>query len=78
MDGLQRITAYMRFYNNEIPAFGHYYKEFEDRPKNWIKLNVNNLKTRKEVLTWYLEMNTGGTPHSKEEIEKVQRLLEVA
>lgn len=76
VDGLQRITAFMRFYNNEIKAFGHYYNEFEDRPENWIKININNLKTRKEVLKWYIEMNSGGTPHSKEEIERVKKLLD--
>lgn len=78
VDGLQRITTFMRFYNNEIKAFGHYYKEFEGRLglSHSIALNVNNLKTRKEVLQWYLEMNGGGTPHTKEELDRVKRLLE--
>lgn len=65
----------MRYYNNEIKAFGYYYKEMEGRPDNIIKISVNNLKTRKEVLQWYVEMNSGGTPHSKEEINKVKNLL---
>lgn len=76
VDGLQRITAFQRFYNDEIKAFGHYYSEFEGRPDGWIKVNVNNLKTRKEVLHWYIEMNSGGTPHTKEEIDRVKKLLE--
>lgn len=76
VDGLQRITAFMKFYNNEIKAFGMYYKEYEGRPSNWIKVNVNNLKTRKEVLKWYIEMNSGGTPHTKEELDRVRKLLE--
>ena len=42
----------------------------------WIKLKKNNLKTRKEVLQWYIEMNNGGTPHTKEEINRVKILLE--
>lgn len=75
VDGLQRLTAYMRYFNNEIKAFGYYYKEMEGRPSNHIKISVNNLKTRKEVLNWYIEMNSGGTPHSKEEIDKVKNLL---
>lgn len=25
-------------------------------------LNINDLKTRKEVLQWYIDMNFGGTP----------------
>ena len=77
VDGLQRITAYQRFFNNEIKAFEHYYNEFEDRIglKYSIRVNVNNLKTRKEVLHWYIEMNSGGTPHTKEEINRVKELL---
>jgi len=78
VDGLQRLTACMRFINNEIPAFEHYYKEFE----GWMPLdidllfNVNNLKTKAEVLVWYIEFNTGGTVHTEEEINKVKMLLE--
>lgn len=76
VDGLQRITAFMRFYNNEIKAFGYYYKELEGKPEFMIRLSVNNLKTRKEVLQWYLEKNSGGTPHSKEELDRVKKLLQ--
>jgi len=81
VDGLQRITAVRRFMNNEIPAFGIYRKDFED---DWMfthdfrhmfNIHVNDLKTKEEVLTWYIEMNTGGTPHTKEEIAKVQKIL---
>ena len=78
VDGLQRITAIQRFMNNEIKAFGAYYKDFEDKlPRDLdMVVNVNNLKTRKEVLQWYIEMNNGGTPHTKEEINRVKALLE--
>lgn len=78
VDGLQRITAILRFMNNEIPAFGTLYKDFEGRMSRDVNIfvNVNNLKTRKEVLQWYIEMNEGGTPHSSEEIDRVKALLE--
>ncbi len=78
VDGLQRTTAIMRFIDNEIPAFGVYYKDFEDNLPMEIDIivNINELKTRKEVLKWYIEMNEGGTPHTEEEIERVKRLLE--
>lgn len=39
-------------------------------------LNVNDLKTKREVLQWYVQMNNGGTPHSAEEIERVKKLME--
>lgn len=40
--------------------------------------HVNELNTRAEVLKWYLEMNTAGTPHTEAEIEKVKRMLKEA
>jgi hypothetical protein len=27
------------------------------------------------VLQWYLELNSGGTPHTKEELDKVKKML---
>jgi len=78
VDGLQRYTAIKRFINNEIKVFGHYYNEFEDnlRGKHDMKINVNDLPTRKDVLQWYLEHNSGGTIHTEEEINRVKILLE--
>lgn len=80
IDGLQRFTAFSRFYHNEIKVFGSYYNEFIDSPRGHINitLNINDLQSEEEVLKWYLDMNSGGTPHSKEEIEKVKVLLEKA
>lgn len=80
VDGKQRLNAIFRFLNNEFPVFGDsYYKDFTDsiHMLQSIKINVNNLKTRSEVLKWYLEMNTGGTPHTEEELNRVGGLLEI-
>jgi len=78
VDGLQRLTACLKFINNELKVFGLYLSEFEDKLPLDIDLlfNVNNLKTRKEVLQWYIEFNTGGTVHTEEEINRVKELLE--
>lgn len=80
VDGLQRLTAVRKFLNNDIPIFGdNYFKDFEDRicigGPDFV-FYVNNLPTRKQVLQWYLDINSGGTPHTEEEIEKVRKLLE--
>lgn len=78
VDGLQRITAVRRFTRNEIKAFGYYYNEYEDKLNmlTTIGFRVNNLKTRAEVLQWYIDLNAGGTVHSDEEINRVKKLLE--
>ena len=79
VDGLQRITAIRSFINNELRAFGQYYSEFGghvDRLDHCMQVNVNNLQTRREVLQWYIEMNSGGMPHSQAEIDRVKALME--
>ena len=79
IDGLQRLTAILGFLHNEIPVFGTYYNEFEDIiPRDFdLVFNVNNLQTRKEVLQWYVDMNSGGTVHSDDEIERVKQMIEL-
>jgi len=82
VDGKQRLEAVRKFLRNQLPVFKHTIEEFEDKKimlrssnANFI-FKVNNLKTRKEVLQWYLDLNSGGVVHTSEEIEKVRRLLE--
>ena len=43
---------------------------------NTLILNVNDLKSEREVLQWYIDMNVGGTPHTTEEIERVKKLID--
>ena len=80
VDGLQRLTSLLRFIQNEIKAFGFYYNEFEDRQKyslrHSIRFNINSLKNKRDVLEWYIQFNSGGTVHTKEEIYRVKAMLE--
>lgn len=78
VDGLQRITALLRFLDNEIPAFGCHLKDYEDYLPFDIMFHwhVNDLEKTEDVLTWYLEMNSGGTPHTQEELERVRKMLD--
>lgn len=78
VDGLQRLTAIRRFLNNEIPIFGYYLKDFDTKHvpfKYSIRFNINDLQTKREVLQWYIDMNSGGTVHSDSEIDRVKKLL---
>lgn len=76
VDGLQRLTAVRRFMAGELRVFGHLVHEFEGRlPLRYgLKFRMNDLATRREVLEWYLQINTGGTPHTDDEIAKVYGL----
>ena len=77
VDGKQRLRAAERFINNEIPAFGYLRKEYEDKLgfHAAFVFYVNDLRTRAEVLQWYLDLNDGGVIHTRDEIDKVRRLL---
>lgn len=78
VDGLQRLTAARLFVNNELAVFnGVKRSDFEDHIPSDVSFafQVNALKTRREVLQWYIDLNTGGTPHSNEEIDRVKSLL---
>lgn len=80
VDGKQRLHAVCCFMAGDIPAFGYKIHQFLDRDRMRFILsfrwNVNSLETRREVLTWYLEFNAGGTPHAPEELDRVRALLE--
>lgn len=79
VDGLQRITALQKFINNEIKVYDHYFREFEDVPRHTttkMYIHINDLQLKSDVLKWYIEMNDRGTPHTKEEINRVKKMLE--
>ena len=88
LDGKQRLEAARRWLHNEIPAHGHYRKDFTHYdPKNPCRqpgavptdidfvFCVMKIKTREEIIKWYVNFNAGGTPHTKEELDRVRLLL---
>lgn len=77
IDGKQRIKAVRKFLNNELKIFNKYYfKNFEDKIyfKYDFIFHINNLKKESDVLLWYIQFNSGGTIHTKKEINKVKLL----
>jgi hypothetical protein len=82
VDGKQRITTALMFLDDEIKVFGHKLSDFEDK---WevlmptsirFRMCINNLKARADLLRWYLELNEGGTVHSRSEMNRVHQLLD--
>lgn len=72
VDGKQRIEAVLGFLNNKVPAFGLKYSEFEDTIHSLepsFIFHVNNLKTEKEVVEWYVGFNTGGSIHTEKDLK---------
>ena len=78
VDGKQRLTAVLAFLQNKIPAFERKLSKYKDK-LTWgnpsFRFHINSLKTRTEVLQWYLELNDGGVVHSDDEIKRVRRML---
>lgn len=79
VDGKQRLQAVREFMHGNIPAFGTKYPDYEDAlpamGNATFIFHVNNLKTRAEVLQWYLDLNSGGVVHTQDELDKVKKLL---
>lgn len=83
VDGLQRLTAFMEFYDGKFKAHGYTYAEFEKFARDasvdfrwpWIDAIMLEYPTKAEVLKFYYFLNSGGTPHSKEEIDRVHDMI---
>lgn len=81
VDGKQRLEAVRAFMRNDLSVFGHLKSEFTGHLRIFnagFKFRVCSLKTRAEVLDLYLNINAGGTPHTKEELERVWALRKEA
>ena len=82
IDGLQRLTAIQRLMAGDIKPFGLSledleYSSFSLKGVSYrFRIEMFTFQTRAELLKHYLDLNTGGTPHSADEIERVKRLLE--
>ncbi len=81
IDGKQRLEAVRAFIRGDILAYGMKYEPGDHLGSgarcrfHW---RVCSLKTREEILRLYLNINAGGTPHTREEIDRVRGLLKKA
>lgn len=84
IDGLQRVTAFKEYMAGNIKPFGLSLEDFEDssyQSRSHIftfLFEIYSFKTRAELLRFYLDLNTGGTDHTEEEINRVKQLLQKA
>jgi len=81
IDGLQRITAVRKFTAGDMRPFGLSVSDLEDssfsikRSIFRLRFAIHTFRTRAQLLRHYLDINTGGTPHSDSEIERVQKMM---
>lgn len=86
IDGKQRITSIIEFFENKVAAqiidgTEFFLSDFSEEEQAVFKRSTNYsvelwyfTLSRKKVLELYLKINRGGTPHSEEEIQRVYSL----
>lgn len=81
LDGKQRYTAVAKFCEDEFRVFatddfeGYLYSEIQLSMTCSVTLKVTEFDSRADCLRWYLDFNSGGVVHSKEELDRVRELL---
>jgi len=78
VDGKQRLNAIISFMKGEFEVFAAAnYSDltWSDRENLDIYFNVNDLEDPKDVIRWYLGMNTGGAIHTEEDLQPAYNAL---
>lgn len=74
IDGLQRTTAILDFFNGKVKPFGYKYEDLEDDFHKFsfnARLKIYTFDNWKEVGNFYIDMNEGIT-HCKKDIQKAK------
>ena len=83
-DGKQRLMAVRRFTSDDLRVFadskrweGYRYSEIEDMHlvQPMFSIDVVEVPTREAQLRLYLALNRGGTPHSLDELSRVEAMI---
>lgn len=82
IDGLQRVTAIQEFVEGKFKVFGDTigYDDFDYSSFSYKRINIRvqvfTFKWKKDLLKYYIAINSGGVIHADTEIERVKKLLE--
>jgi hypothetical protein len=83
VDGLQRLTALREFLGDKFAVFGGVRvadltgTEFDPR-RMYCSFEIFELTTRRDLLQFYLDLNSGGTVHTPTELARVRQLRDTA
>lgn len=86
VDGLQRLTAVRAFVMGEFRVFDGRIGRDDLKESRYdlnrvafkLRIEVFDFQTKAELLSYYLGLNAGGTPHATAEIERVRKMLAAA
>lgn len=83
IDGLQRLTACLDFMAGKFKVFDGQlaYQDFIEAcfplgSAYMLRFDIYNITSYKELLKFYIDLNSGGTVHSADEIERVKNMIE--
>lgn len=81
VDGLQRSTAILLFLAGEVKPFGLSVDDIRASDDvaltdYRVQITFHGFTTKKDLLQFYVDLNSGGTVHSKEEINRIRREID--
>lgn len=83
VDGKQRVEAVRAFLRDEVPIFGRVLSEFSDHDVGLrmhlarFRMHVNDIQSRRGVIQWYIDMNTGGSIHTEADLRPAYDALKM-
>jgi hypothetical protein len=78
IDGLQRLTAILEFVQGDIDVFGYQAYQLpmaRIMRDHQLVIKMYDFQYKSDLLNYYLDINSGGTPHTQEELDRVKGLL---
>lgn len=78
IDGYKRLRAITGFYNNEVPAFGRYYKDMRDILSENITIDIEfyGYILIEDIVDSYLQYNKYHLRHAPHKIQCLTRFME--
>lgn len=81
LDGKQRLRAILDYYENRFPYKGKYFNDLSVRDQNWfcdkcIAVAEVSKSSKKELLRYFLMLNTAGKSMDKNHIKKIFEMYE--
>lgn len=82
LDGKQRLSTILEFYNDEWTYKGYYYSELSPMLKykfEGLSVSVAEMRddvaTEKNILEYFIRLNKTGTPMDREHLQRVEKML---
>lgn len=87
IDGLQRLTACLSFISGDLKLYDNQlsysdlvkskeHLKFTNNANSVLRFEFYDFNNKKDLMQFYVDFNNAGTPHSKEEIDRVKSLID--